>query len=120
MIELLFLNLLNPSIFQDVAGSLEDALEIAAGGFSFLLFALSIYAFWRRGKQPTLLIVSIAFLMFFLKQVFEFIPISILHSELISSAMDFFILALFFVALVVRPRRRNFRKQAGPEEAVEE
>ncbi len=86
-------------------GSLEYVLEISTGAFSFVLFAITLYAWWRRGRQPTLIIVSMAFLAFFAKQLVEVLPLSQFHGELFSASMDFLTLALFFVALVVRPRR---------------
>jgi hypothetical protein len=88
-------------------GSIEFALDVATGAFSFLLFAITLYAWTRRSRQPTLLIVSIGFLTFFIKQVIVLLPISALHGELFGSAMDFVTLALFFVALVVRPQRKE-------------
>jgi hypothetical protein len=80
-------------------------LEAAASVFSLLLFFVTMYAWSRRGRQPTLLIVSIAFLSYFSKILLEILPISEIHDELIGSIIDFVTLGLFFLALVVRPRR---------------
>ena len=90
----------------DERASVEFGLEFAAGIFSLILFAVSLYAWFRRGRQFSLLIVAIAFLTFFSKQLIEILPIGELHDELFSSIMDFVVLGLFFVALVVRPQRR--------------
>ena len=86
-------------------GPLEYFLDIATGAFSILLFAVTLYAWRKRGRQPTLLIVSFGFLTFFLEHAASLFPIPALRSELFRSAMDFLTLSLFFVALVVRPRR---------------
>ena len=100
-------------------GSWEYALEIATGVFSFVLFAVTLYAWWRRGRQPTLIIVSIAFLAFFAKQLVEVLPLSQFHGELFSSTMDFVTLALFFMALVVRPRRKPEKENSNPAASQE-
>ncbi len=96
-------------------GSAEYPLEIATGTFSFVLFAITLYAWLRRGRQPTLIIVSIAFLAFFAKQLIEILPLNQLHGELFSAVMDFLTLALFFMALVVRPRRKGEKERGGNE-----
>lgn len=101
-------------LLQILGGGVAELLESGTGTFAFILFAITLYAWWRRGRQqPTLLIVSLAFLLFFVKQVMEIIPVDDLHSELVSSVMDFLTLALFFVALVVRPRRAENGKNVG-------
>ena len=91
---------------DDERGSIEYALKLASGIFSLILFAITIFAWLRRGRQTTLLIVAIAFLAFASKQIVEILPLGDMHDELFSSLMDFVVLALFFVALVVRPQRR--------------
>ena len=97
-------------------GSIEYVLELATGIFSLVLFFVSVYAWWQRGRQPTLLIVSLAFLAFFSKQLIEILPLSQLHGELFSSVMDFLTLVLFFIALVVRPRRKD---KGNPEQTTD-
>jgi uncharacterized membrane protein YcfT len=94
--------------FEGTQRDIADVLKIGAGVFALVLFSLSLYA-WSRRKQPALVIVSSAFLLFFLKQVigllsdvYEFGSL-----ELILIFIDFVILALFFVAIVVRPRRKR-------------
>jgi len=91
----------------DVEGGAEFSLEAASSIFALVLFAITIYAWNKRGRQPTLLIVSLGFIAFFLKQLVEILPLSPLHSELFRSAMDFLTLGLFFMALVVRPQRKE-------------
>lgn len=91
-------------------GSVDFALDIATGTFSIVLFAITLYAWSRRSRQPTLLLVSFGFLSFFVKQTAEALPITSLHSELFGSVMDFLTLSLFFVALVVRPRRNMVKE----------
>jgi apolipoprotein N-acyltransferase len=85
-----------------------DVFRIGSGIFSLALLSLSLYAYSRR-RQPALVIVSSAFLLFFLKQaiwllsdVYEFGPI-----DLLLEVFDFIILALFFVAIVLRPSRKQ-------------
>ncbi len=95
-------------------GSIEYVLELATGIFSLVLFAITLYAWWQRGRQPTLLIVSFAFLAFFSKQLIEILPLGQLHGELFSSVMDFLTLVLFFIALVVRPRRKGKERPEEP------
>ncbi|MDG6908175.1 MAG: hypothetical protein JRN20_20595 [Nitrososphaerota archaeon] len=94
------------------SGLLERFLEIGSGLFTLVLFFLTLYSWTRRGRQPTLLIVSFAFLAFFVKQILELAPLTPGGVELISSILDFVTLALFFVALVLRPRRKNASTEA--------
>src|SRR5271169_3948488 len=86
-------------------GSVATILEFGAGIFSLVLLAVTLYAWFRRGRQPTLLIVSFAFLTFFIRQTLEILPFDALHTELASSLLDFLTLALFFIALVMPPKR---------------
>jgi heme A synthase len=94
----------------------EYILELASGIFSLALFALTIYAWNRRGRTPTLLLVALAFFTFFLKQVLEVIPLNFANGELLSSLLDFLALGLFFAALVVRPRRQRVPSGEGTSE----
>lgn len=91
-------------------GTIEFVLDFATGAFSFILFALTLYAWSKRSRQPTLLVVSIGFLSFFVKQLVGVLPLSALHGELFGSFMDFLTLTLFFVALVLRPKRKASNK----------
>jgi hypothetical protein len=89
----------------DQQKSLAFLIEAAASIFSLVLFFVTMFAWSRRGRQPALLIVAIAFLVYFSKLLLEILPISELHDELIASIMDFVTLGLFFLAIVVRPQR---------------
>ena len=95
-------------------GTLATVLEIGAGVFSLVLLAVTLYAWFRRGRQLTLLVVAFAFLTFFIRQALEVLPFNALHTELASSTLDFITLALFFVALVVAPKRRDSPRM-GPK-----
>ena len=87
----------------------ETLLEFGTGIFALILFGVSLYA-WLRRKNPSILLVAVAFLLFFFKQVAELLPyLGDVGSEIVSSILDFGILALFFVALVlIRPGRRKW------------
>lgn len=86
-------------------GPVEYVLDVATAIFSFILFAVTIYAWLRRSRQSALLIVAFGFLSFFIMQAVEVFPYPALHGELFQSIMSFISLTLFFVALVVRPQR---------------
>ena len=85
-----------------------EVLRVGAGIFALALFVLSFYA-WSRRRQPALLIVSVAFLLFFATHVIEILEAYEFSAsvQLAISFIDFVILALFFIAIVVRPRRRE-------------
>ena len=87
-----------------------ELLEIGRGIFALVLSSLSLYA-WSKRKQLALIIVAAAFLLFFTKTLFDFfLPATIL--DIVRVTIDFVALALFFVAIVVRPRH-NPRDQSG-------
>ena len=98
-------------------GPVEYILDAATGVFSFVLFVITIYAWLRRSRQITLLIVAFGFLSFFVIQAAEAFPYPALHGELFRSAMSFVALALFFVALVVRPQRGT---RSHPKQPIED
>lgn len=87
-------------------GDVQDLLSFGAGVFALVLFSLSLYA-WTRRRQPSLLIVSGAFFLFFLKEVLQLLPEQTNLSSLVPVAIDFVILAAIFIALVVRPGRKR-------------
>jgi hypothetical protein len=92
-------------------GDVADVFRLGTGIFALLLFFLSTYA-WSRRRQPALLFVSAAFLLFFFKIIVEFLPLAYDLGEfaswdLLLVSIDFVILALFFVAIVIRPRRKR-------------
>jgi len=96
-----------PLLTLDTTGLSPDPaemLELGRGVFALVLFAISLYA-WSKRKQPALLIVAAAFLPFFAKTILDvFYPTSALL-ELVRPLFDFIALALFFVAIVIRPRK---------------
>jgi hypothetical protein len=85
--------------------SIEFLLQAGASVFSLVLFAVTLYAWSRRGKQSNLLLVAFAFFLYFSKLLIEILPLSELHDELVGSIMDFATLTMLFLALVVRPHR---------------
>ena len=81
-----------------------EILELGRGVFALILFTISLYA-WSKRKQLSLIIVATAFLLFFAKTVLDILlPASTLLG-LTRESIDFAALALFFVAIVVRPRK---------------
>ncbi len=80
-----------------------DLLEIGRGIFALILFSLSLYA-WSKRRQPALIMVAAAFLLFFMKTLLDYVLPSTTE-DIVRVGIDFVALALFFVAIVVRPRR---------------
>ena len=80
-----------------------ELLEIGRGIFALILFSLSLYA-WSRRKQPALIMVATAFFLFFIKTFLDYILPSPTE-DFVRVGIDFAALALFFVAIVVRPRQ---------------
>ena len=83
-------------------------LLLAAAIFALILFFLSLSA-WRKSRQGALVLVSVAFLLFFLERIFWMV--STIYGfrssvELFIVLMHFVILALFFMAIVPRPRKQ--------------
>jgi hypothetical protein len=110
--------ILSLRVSQFERGQLEviEALGVGAGIFALILFALSLYAWYRR-KQPALLIVSSAFLLFFLRHAVELMGEVYETSaslQVLLVLMDFIILLLFFIAVVVRPKRK--RQEQMPQQ----
>lgn len=96
------------SQFEGAERETAEALGIASGIFALLLFSLSMYAWFRR-RQPALAIVSIAFLLFFFRHIVQVLAEMYEFSSSVSLTLvfvDFIILALFFVAIVIRPKRK--------------
>jgi uncharacterized membrane protein len=82
-------------------------LDIATGIFCIVLFAITLSAWSHRGRQRSLLVVSIAFLVFLFRQIVEFLPLDDVYSQLARSILDFLTLAIFFIGLVlIGPRRK--------------
>jgi hypothetical protein len=86
-----------------------EALGIGSGIFALALFALSMYA-WHKRKQPALAVVSAAFLLFFLRHLLQVLAEIYEFDSAVALPLvvtDFVILALFFLAIVVRPKRKH-------------
>jgi hypothetical protein len=81
-----------------------EIIELGRGVFALVLFTISLYA-WSKRKQPALLIVAAAFLPFFAKTVLDVLYPTSTLIDLIRPLFDFVALALFFVAIVIRPRK---------------
>jgi len=81
-----------------------EILELGRGVFALALFAISLYAYSKR-KQPALLIVATAFLLFFAKTILDVLLPKSTLLDLTREFIDFAALALFFIAIVVRPRK---------------
>ncbi len=82
----------------------KEILDIGTGIFALVLFAISCYAWFQRRQTP-LVIVALAFLMFFFRTIFHVFLSSLPGQDLIDDSLVFVALALFFVAIVVRPRK---------------
>lgn len=82
----------------------SEILDIGGGIFALVLFAVSLYAWYLR-RQTSLIIVALAFLMFFMKTIIHEFLRSLPGGDVINDLLDFVALALFFLAIVVRPRR---------------
>ena len=84
------------------------------GIFAALLFLLSLYA-WTRRRNVGLHLVSLAFLVFCLKEVFWFLSqtnsfysteTGELVADLFTVLTDLTVLVLFFTAIIIRPRKQ--------------
>ncbi len=80
-----------------------ELLEIGRGIFALTLSSLSLYA-WSRRRQPALIMVAAAFFLFFMKTLLDYVVPSPTQ-DIVRVGIDFAALALFFIAIVVRPRR---------------
>jgi hypothetical protein len=91
----------------DITGLSTDPvelLEIGRGVFALILFTISLYA-WSKRKQLALIIVATAFLLFFAKTVLDILLPTSTLLDFSREFIDFAALALFFVAIVIRPRK---------------
>lgn len=84
----------------------EELLDVAIGIFALVLLALSISAY-RKTRLRRLLIVSLAFLLFAVDVVIRQLDVLIFTLgfqtvQVISTAIEFVILLLFFLAVVTR------------------
>ena len=83
-----------------------EILEWGRGVFALILAALVLYS-WAKRKQPGLLIVAVAFFLFFTKTFVDEFVRGIPFRDDLFNAIDFVILALFFLAIVFRPKRNG-------------
>lgn len=91
-------------VSQSILSDPGAILDIAAGIFALVLFAVSLSAWYLR-RQVSLVIVALAFLLFFTKTIIrEFLP-QFPEGDLVTDLLNFVALTLFFVAIVVRPRK---------------
>ncbi len=91
-------------------------IELASGIFALALVLLSLYS-WSRRRHYSLLIFSMAFLVYFVNIMIDALqPFTGIASELAVAVLNFVILALFFVALVVGSGRK---RQVAPEKKNE-
>jgi len=88
---------------------ISDMFSFVAGIFALTLFVLSLYAWFRR-KQPSLIIVSVAFFLYFVKEMMEFIPNQSNVIYLVRNLLDFIILVTFFIAIIIGPRIRRSKR----------
>lgn len=84
----------------------EELLDVAIGIFALVLLALSISAY-RKTRLRRLLIVSLAFLLFAVDVVIKQLDVLVFTLgfqtvQVISTAIEFVILLLFFLAVVTR------------------
>ena len=84
------------------------------GIFAAVLVLLSLYS-WSRRRQVGLLLVSLAFLVFCSKEIFwilsemygfNFSETGRFVTDLITVLTDFIMLGFFFLAIVIRPRKK--------------
>src|SRR5207247_11228850 len=80
----------------------EVILDIGQAVFALVLFAVSLYAWYVR-KQTSLVIVALAFLMFFIKTVIREFFRHLPGEDFITNSLDFVALTIFFLAFVVIP-----------------
>ena len=88
--------------------------HLVVGVFATILFLVSVYA-WSRRRHLGLILVSTAFLVFMLKEVFWFVTQMFsfyttetgeLTADLITVLTDLIVLGLFFAAMAVRSRKQ--------------
>jgi len=84
----------------------QEFLDVAIGVFALLLLALSVSAY-RKTRLRRLLIVSLAFLLFAADVVIRQLDVLVFTLgfqtvQVISTAIEFVILLLFFLAVVTK------------------
>ena len=97
---------ISPLVNFDQGVETEEFLSAAVGLFALLLLALSISAY-RKTRVRRLLIASAAFGLFAfdvaIRQLDEFVfAVGLQTDQIITTVIEFFILLLFFIAVVVK------------------
>ena len=82
----------------------RELLDIGTGIFAFVLFGVSLYAWYIR-RQFALAIVSLAFLVIFVRTLLRQFLSNLPGLDFINDTLEFVALTLFFVAIVIRPRK---------------
>ncbi|NJF24667.1 hypothetical protein [Thermococcus sp. Bubb.Bath] len=90
---------------------IDQLLSLGIVIFSLLLTGASVIAY-QRTRLRKFLIVSLAFLLYALKEFAEHIDIVFPNLEtntveLITNSLEFLIIALFFVAVAIREGRKD-------------
>ncbi|MGH9919949.1 MAG: hypothetical protein ACRD6W_13930 [Nitrososphaerales archaeon] len=98
--------LVSPLVDIDSGFELGEVLDIAIGVFALVLLALTLSAY-RKTHLRRLLLVSVAFGLFAvevgIRQLDDFVfDVGYQTDQIIVAVMEFFILLLFFLAVVVR------------------
>ena len=101
-----FLPFISALVNFDEQFETEELLDVAIGVFALVLLALSISAY-RKTRLRRLLIVSLAFLLFAVDVVIRQLDVLVFTLgfqtvQVISTAIEFVILLLFFLAVVVK------------------
>lgn len=96
----------SPLVEFDQSFGTREALDLAIAAFALVLLALTISAY-RKTHLRRLLIVSIAFGLFavevVIRQLDDFVfTLAPQTEQIVVAVMEFFILLLFFLAVVVR------------------
>jgi hypothetical protein len=101
-----FLQLISPLVNFDEGFESQEILDAAVAVFALLLLALSLSAY-RKTHIKRLLIVSAAFGLFAvevaIRQLDAFVfAVGYQTDLIITTILDFFVLLLFFIAVVVK------------------
>jgi hypothetical protein len=109
LVSLVHLLLISPLVDIDRGFETKEVLDLAIATFSLILLGLSISAY-RKTHLRRLLLVSIAFGLFAvevgIRQLDDFVfTLGFQTDQIVVAVMEFFILLLFFLAIVVREQR---------------
>jgi hypothetical protein len=106
MIEQHIAQFISPLLNYDEGFESQEFLDAGVGVFALLLFALSLSAY-RKTRLRRLLVVSVAFGLFAVEVVvrqLDAIVFAVGYQTdlIISTILEFFILLLFFIAVVMK------------------